>query len=651
MMSLKNILTTCFIVLTSSYAFSQAAYVTYSFGNPWGAIEYNTCMDNVFGAGAWDDLDFPTANAATLFSPAYTTIYLEGSDGGAVEMATFISANQALIEAWVLGGGQLFINAAPNTGGNINIGFGGIVIEYDGISTFTDCSDMAPGIAGNCLITDSPVDITAAFPICGTSFGHAFISGPGIAPILEDDATGNTVLAELPFGSGNLVIGGLTAPFWHTPFAEAKNLLENILTNVGCAPPCGPTYTLTPNCELGDEDNFYVTIDVTETGDDPAGYTVNGGAFADITAVGTYTVGPFPNGTASITFDGITINCSVSNTIDFDCTCDPLAVSAGDDQTYCPTEDPPIDLTATLEDVIAGGPLGTYTVTTAAAGSCTATPDGGTTPVTLFDDDFTGPISLPFAFDFFGNTYNDFYIGSNGFISFGSGSTDLGNDPIPSTSTPNDIIALYWDDLDPSSGGVVSTFTATVGGQSCVVVEFNGVPHFGGSETVTGQMILCADGSITLNCIDCQTQNSGATQGIENAGGTLGYFDPALPNGETNNTLQNCVTFTPDVEPDTPCAFVAWVTDLSDVAGTTVGTTESISVSPSVTTTYYAIVDCGSGLQCVDEVTVNADLSLCAPIDEVPTLGEWGLIILGLLMLITATVGIRQRKTMNELLK
>jgi len=35
----------------------------------------------------------------------------------------------------------------------------------------------------------------------------------------------------------------------------------------------------------------------------------------------------------------------------------------------------------------------------------------------------------------------------------------------------------------------------------------------------------------------------------------------------------------------------------------------------------------------------------CDEAPEVPTVGEWGLMILGLLMLITAVIGIRQRST------
>jgi len=49
-------------------------------------------------------------------------------------------------------------------------------------------------------------------------------------------------------------------------------------------------------------------------------------------------------------------------------------------------------------------------------------------------------------------------------------------------------------------------------------------------------------------------------------------------------------------------------------------------------------------LDCETTTTCDVVVSDCAPPDEVPTVGEWGLIILGLMMCIAAIVGIRQRK-------
>lgn len=629
---IKNILLIILISLITQQTYGQAALVSSSgYGYPWGSLDYPTCMDNAFGAGNWDALDFQTVNAATLFSNAYSIIYLEGSDFGALDFAAFVTANQALMEDWVTAGGLLYINSAPNVGGNISIGFGGVEILADpygygygyGYGTFTDCVDIAPDIAGNCLITDSPFDITDAFPICGNFFGHAFISGPGIIPILVNDVTGDPVLVEFPFGAGNVVAGGITAPIFHTPLVEAKQLLENTITNVGCS-SCGPDYTITPNCVLGDEDNFYVEIQVNDPGENPSGYIVNGGVFPDLPVNGTLTIGPFPNGTANITFEGIDDpTCIVNNAIDFDCSCEPLTVEAIDDGLICSGES--FELNTTLGDVIPGGFQG-YIVTSDPAGSCTAVPDGPVTEVGLFDDDFAGPIPLGFSFDFWENTYTDFYIGSNGYVTFGSGSFDLGGDPIPSQNDPNNIIALFWTDLFPAAGyyyyngGTVSYFTSNINGQTCMVVEFDMIQYccfnyYG--PTITGQMIMCPDGTITINCIDCQTYFGVPTSGIENADGTAGAFDPTLTNGQytSGGSYMACTTFTPDITEPTPCNFLYWVTDLNDPTGTIVSTDQTFTVNPTSTTTYYAIVECEDGIQCVDETTVTIDADCCT--DEI----------------------------------
>ena len=40
--------------------------------------------------------------------------------------------------------------------------------------------------------------------------------------------------------------------------------------------------------------------------------------------------------------------------------------------------------------------------------------------LTLRDDEVEGPINMGFNFDFYGNTYNQVYISSNGYIAFGT---------------------------------------------------------------------------------------------------------------------------------------------------------------------------------------------------------------------------------------
>ena len=54
------------------------------------------------------------------------------------------------------------------------------------------------------------------------------------------------------------------------------------------------------------------------------------------------------------------------------------------------------------------------------------------TSITLSDDDMEGPFSIGFTFQFYGNNYTDFYVGSNGWIGFSSvQNTSLSAVPIP----------------------------------------------------------------------------------------------------------------------------------------------------------------------------------------------------------------------------
>jgi len=382
---------------------------------------------------------------------------------------------------------------------------------------------------------------------------------------------------------------------------------------------CGPVFSLNAVCQLGEDTGFTVDIEVTDIGDNSSGYSINGGAYPDITATGTVTIGPFPNGTATITLEGLDdASCVITNEVELDCSCDPLAVTVSEDGLICAGDT--FEATATLEDVIPGGFTGNYTVTTDPAGSCTVTPTGEVTEVTLGDDASTN-ILFGFSFSFWENTYTDFFINSNGFVSFGVGSTDFFGEPIPSPYDPNNLIALFWTDLSPQGNGIdlISYFNATVGGQNCMVVEFDNVAHYPGPgySTITGQIIMCEDGTIIINCIDCQSSDyngyyyygGSATSGIENSDGTAGFFDPNLTNGQNLNNLNYtaCTTFTPEFTEPTSCNFLYWVTDLNDPAGSVVSTDETATFNPIVTTTYYAVVECENNIQCIDEVTVTID--------------------------------------------
>lgn len=146
----------------------------------------------------------------------------------------------------------------------------------------------------------------------------------------------------------------------------------------------------------------------------------------------------------------------------------------------------------------------------------------------LVDDNYVGPFPIGFAFPYYDSCYSQFWISSNGFIGFGP-ATDyntLGNVGMPSTYTPNNIVAWCWDDLNiidgNNPGGKV--LYQNVGGN--LVVQFVKYPRLSSpvGAVITAEMILYPNGNIkvqyqTIGAGFLQTSN---TIGMENKAGTTG---------------------------------------------------------------------------------------------------------------------------------
>jgi len=138
----------------------------------------------------------------------------------------------------------------------------------------------------------------------------------------------------------------------------------------------------------------------------------------------------------------------------------------------------------------------------------------------LGDDDNQGPFPLGFTFGYYGVDYTGVRVCSNGFLSFTSTSTAYSNTTIPDSSEPNNTLAVFWDDLNPSSGGAVYTYADTA--NSRFIVEFAAVPRYGSTTDLeTFQVILQADGTI-LYQYRTLANVTGCTVGIENGDGTVG---------------------------------------------------------------------------------------------------------------------------------
>ncbi len=203
-------------------ALAVPAYVRSSVGAPWGEATNENAMDMVFGAGAWDDLRFESVDADALFSPTYHFIYLEGGDNNADELAAFLGANQALVESWVASGGALFLNAAPNEGGNQAWGFGGIGLTYP------DGAGSGSAVDGGHAVWNGPfTPVSTVFT--GGSYAHASISGAGVSAVIVDTDGGQPNLAEMTWGGGLVMFGGLTTDGFWAPQPDMHNLRANII--------------------------------------------------------------------------------------------------------------------------------------------------------------------------------------------------------------------------------------------------------------------------------------------------------------------------------------------------------------------------------------------------------------------------------------
>lgn len=265
------------------------------------------------------------------------------------------------------------------------------------------------------------------------------------------------------------------------------------------------------------------------------------------------------------------------------------AVDAGADQNInCST--PCTDLTATPFNA---GATTSYTATSIPHNPPIQYNEPGGTGVSVGTDDiWSGVINLPFNFCYYGQTYTQCTIGSNGAIKFG---TSLANAfhpwsftaSVPSTALTNagDIMGPYHD-IDPSVAGTVRWYLVGTAPCRIFVVSFNAIAHFSCTNLQSTHMIVLYE---TTNAIDvyvqnkatCGSWNSGNTViGIQNPTGTQGLAAPGRNTGPWTVTVPEGWRFLPS---GAPIYTVEWLE-----GGNVIGTGNTVNVCPVVPTTYTA---------------------------------------------------------------
>jgi len=142
------------------------------------------------------------------------------------------------------------------------------------------------------------------------------------------------------------------------------------------------------------------------------------------------------------------------------------------------------------------------------------------TPVSLSDDSYRSDIDMSMSFPFYGNEFNTVNICSNGWVSFTTRSSQIWNAPLPSTSVPNNVIALLAADLHPGSNGQCYYYYDEASEK--FIVQYNQWRYYGGiDKTLTIQLQLSKNGDIKLLYKDVLTDPYG-TVGIQNEERTSG---------------------------------------------------------------------------------------------------------------------------------
>jgi hypothetical protein len=185
--------------------------------------------------------------------------------------------------------------------------------------------------------------------------------------------------------------------------------------------------------------------------------------------------------------------------------------------------------------------------------------------ISLRDDDYVGPLNIGFTFKFYGKSYTQFYIDSNGFLSFadnGRSYYNYGKFSLPVPPRPNNIIAPFWEDFNPDStqggGGTIRYQAMGSSGSRLLVVEWQNVRLFGETTGQNVQVVLYeTSNKIQFNYPNTRSGARGdltvATVGVENEDGTIGLLYPSTIPINVNKTVEftpNQLTYNVFVTPD-----------------------------------------------------------------------------------------------------
>lgn len=214
------------------------------------------------------------------------------------------------------------------------------------------------------------------------------------------------------------------------------------------------------------------------------------------------------------------------------------------------------------------------------------------------DDSSSNQLNLPFAINFYGNTYSNFFVNNNGNISFNSQIGTFTPNPFPVANQP--MIAAWWADVDTRGGnvdgeGVGNNVYVSAPNTETLVVTWNNVGYYPSQNEKLNnfQLVLrdrsadthtAGDFDIEFRYNQLQWTTGGASGGSGGLGGTPAQagFDAgdntnfyALPGSRTADVLD--LVNTSNVSEGTPGLWSFAIRN-----GNTPGTTSDNPLMPVV---------------------------------------------------------------------
>ncbi|MBS4040660.1 MAG: hypothetical protein KGZ81_08675, partial [Flavobacteriales bacterium] len=239
------------------------------------------------------------------------------------------------------------------------------------------------------------------------------------------------------------------------------------------------------------------------------------------------------------------------------------------------------------------------------------------------DDRWSPTFPLPFPFCFYGQSYNSCLVGTNSVVTFNNGITNHMPDgfcpwsfsqTIPNEGFPirNAIYGVYQDtDRRPTPAGPlvnpatqnVNWFITGTAPNRRFVANFTELPQFGCGATAglqTSQIVLYEGTNVIDVYVEKRTpclswQNGVGVIGIQNAAGNIAHVPPGRNTGAWTAN-QEAWRFTPNDAIVVPT--ITWL----DSNGNVLGQGNTIDVSPTVASTYTAVV---SWIICGEPFTVS----------------------------------------------